>query len=205
MTGTWIAFEGVDGSGKSTQAGLLLDALDALGGPTLATREPGGTPTAEAVRSVVLDPALAVSDRTEALLMAAARAQLLHEVIAPALEAGTTVVSDRSVASSLAYQGYGRGLDVGEVASVNRWALNDRWPDVFVLIDCDLAEVARRRTGAPDRIEASDTAFYERVAAGFLSLAEADPQRWVVVDGNNAAERVAADVHASLAERGVLG
>ena len=198
MTGRWIAFEGVDGCGKSTQAARLVEALGAL-----ATREPGGTPTAEAIRDLVLTPHLEVTERTEALLMAAARAQLLAELVSPALEAGRTVVSDRSVASSLAYQGYGRGLDVGEIEQVNRWALDGCWPDLFVLIACDQEVLAMRRDAEPDRIERASADFYRRVADGFEALAAADPQRWIRIDGNGDPDEVFGLLEVALEERNI--
>lgn len=184
-----IAFEGGEACGKSTQAALLASRLGAV-----LTREPGGTPLGERVRSLLLDPASgALSDRAEALLMAAARAQHVAEVVAPALAAGRTVVTDRYAHSSLAYQGYGRGLDLDEVRRLSEWATGGRWPDLVVLLDLDAAEAESRR-GRPDRFEAESAAFHRRVEAGFRSLAAADPARWRVVDGSGPVEQVAARV-----------
>ncbi len=180
--GRYVALEGPEGCGKSTVAAALAARWDAL-----ATREPGGTPASEAIRAVVLDPSHpAMAARTEALLMAASRAQLVTEVIEPALAAGRVVVSDRTVYSSLAYQAYGRGLPLDEVRRVNDWAIDGRWPDVAVLLDAPDEVLAARRAGrrAVDRLEGEDAEFHRRVKAGFVSLAAAEPDRWVVIDAS---------------------
>jgi len=193
--GRLIAFEGGEGTGKSTQAERLACALGAV-----LTREPGGTAAGEAVRHLLLDPDVRIDDRAEALLMAAARAQHVDEVIRPALDAGRDVVSDRYVDSSLAYQGYGRGLDLAEVRRLSSWATRGLWPDVVVLLDVPAAEsMARRRAigHAPDRLEAEDEAFHRRVVEGFAALAAADPDRWLVVDGTGPIDDVAARVRAA--------
>jgi dTMP kinase len=193
--GTLIAFEGGEGSGKSTQAERLACALDAV-----LTREPGGTTVGEGVRQLLLDPSLAIGARAEALLMAAARAQHVDEVIRPALDAGRHVVTDRYVHSSLAYQGYGRGLDLDEVRRLSEWATGGLWPDLVILLDVPADEsLARRRAigHAPDRLEAEDAAFHERVRDGFARLAAAEPQRWRVVDGTGSVDDVAVRVRAA--------
>lgn len=196
MRGRLIAFEGGEASGKSTQAALLADALGAV-----LTREPGGTSVGEQIRALLLDrlgPAL--DARAEALLMAAARAQHVAEVVRPALEAGRQVVSDRYSHSSLAYQGYGRGLPLDEVRRLSAWATGDLWPDVVVLLEVP-DEVARARMGAPDRFEAEDAAFHDRVRDGYRQLAAGDPERWRVVDGSGTPEEVAARVRAAVVDR----
>lgn len=196
MRGRLIAFEGGEASGKSTQAALLADALGAV-----LTREPGGTSVGEQIRALLLDrlgPAL--DARAEALLMAAARAQHVAEVVRPALEAGRQVVSDRYAHSSLAYQGYGRGLPLDEVRRLSAWATGDLWPDVVVLLEVP-DEVARARMGAPDRFEAEDAAFHDRVRDGYRQLAAGDPERWRVVDGSGTPEEVAARVRAAVVDR----
>src|SRR5439155_17054633 len=185
--GRFVALEGGEASGKSTQAARLAGRLGAL-----LTREPGGTEVGERIRAVLLDPALAGLDaRAEALLMAAARAQHVAEVIRPALAAGRDVVSDRYAGSSLAYQGFGRGLAVDEVRWLSDWATGGLWPDLTILLDVPV-EVARRRLGALDRFEAEDDAFHERVVDGFRKLAGADPGAWVVLDGTGDVDAVAA-------------
>src|SRR5215204_3954989 len=194
--GRLIAFEGVEGSGKSTQLELLRRALERRGGPgdrrggppenrsreVVVTREPGGTPAGERVRAVVLDPEVELHPRAEALLFAAARAELVEEVIRPALERGAVVLSDRYLDSSLAYQGGARGLGVGPVTEVNRFATGGVVPDLVVLLDLDPAAGLARRAGQRDRIEAQDLDFHRRVRSAFRDLAAADPARFCVVD-----------------------
>ena len=197
MSGRFIVLEGGEGVGKSTQAALLARSLDAV-----LTREPGGTVTGERIRRLLLDPAVAgLDNRAEALLMAAARAQHVAEVVGPALAAGRDVVSDRYSGSSLAYQGYGRGLPVEEVRSLSAWATGGLWPDLVILLDVPAGEVAARlRTSAadPDRLESEGEEFHRRVADGFCSLAAADPT-WVVVDGMGTVEEVATRVAGAVA------
>jgi dTMP kinase len=198
--GVWIALEGGEGSGKSTQARRLAEALDAV-----LTREPGGTFVGARIRAVLLDPAVSSLDaRAEALLMAADRAEHVASVVQPALDAGRTVVSDRSAWSSLAYQGYARGLDIGELRNLSDWAMNGRWPDLAVLIDVP-AEVAAERleaSGRPaDRLEAEGGEFHRRVHDGFRALAQGAPERWVVVDGEGPADLVADRVSAAVRAR----
>ena len=205
MSGRFIAVEGADGTGKSTQAGLLAERLGAL-----FTREPGGTPLGERIRDLVLDPAGdAPVDRAEALLMAAARAQHVDVVVAPALASGRDVVSDRYVASSIAYQGRGRGLGAGPVAEVNEFATGGLAPDLVVLIEVDTPVAGGRlgddRDGELDRIERAGDDLQARVVAAYRAMAAADPDRWVVVDGGgtvaDVAVRVADAVDARLGPR----
>ena len=176
---TWIALEGGEGSGKSTQARLLAERLGAV-----LTREPGGTRVGERVRTLLLDPTVTgMSERAEALLMAADRAQHVAELVRPALASGRVVVSDRSAWSSLAYQGHGRGLGVEAVRTLCDWATDGLWPDLAVLLDVPAAERSSRMKDPPDRMESAGAAFHATVADGFRSLAAASPDRWVVVDG----------------------
>ncbi len=169
MEGRYIAFEGAEGCGKTTQAALLAAELGAV-----LTRETGGTAIGERIRTVLHDPGDTHLDPVaEALLIAGDRAQHRAEVVAPALAAGRDVVSDRSVWSSIAYQGYGRGLPLEIVRQVNDWALGGRWPDLVVLLEVPADETARRLAGrALDRFEQEDPAFFDRVAAGFRRLAD---------------------------------
>ena len=194
MTGRFIAVEGADGTGKSTQARLLADRLGAL-----FTREPGGTPLGEQIRDLVLDPAgEAPVDRAEALLMAAARAQHVDLVVAPALAAGRDVVSDRYVASSIAYQGHGRGLGAGPVAEVNQFATGGLTPDLVVLIEMAPPLAGRRlgddREGELDRIEQAGGDLQAVVADAYRAMAIADPDRWVIIDGDGTVDEVAVRV-----------
>jgi dTMP kinase len=186
--GRFIALEGLDGSGKTTQARLLAEAVGAL-----LTAEPGATELGTRLRALLLDPASPpVSMRAEALLLAADRAQHVTEVVAPALEAGRWVVSDRFSGSTLAYQGFGRGLDIDELRRLAGWASDGLTPDLTVLVDVPVEEARRRRRpGTADRLERLGDAFQERVRAGYLALAAFDPNGWVVVEGTGDVSEVA--------------
>lgn len=180
VSGRYIAFEGVEGCGKSTHVRRLAAHLDAV-----VTREPGGTAIGTMLRSVMADPSNThLSPRAEALMMAADRAQHLHELVVPTLESGRHVVSDRSLYSSLAYQGYGRQLDLAELRRFNDFAIVSRWPDLVVYIRVEL-DVVRRRLEKrdTDRFEREDDGFFLRIIQGFDELAAAEPDRWLVVDG----------------------
>ncbi|MTB07493.1 MAG: dTMP kinase, partial [Actinobacteria bacterium] len=179
--GRYIALEGSEGCGKSTQAAWLAADLDAV-----LTREQGGTAIGQLIRGMLLDPAnTALDHRAEALLNAADRAQHIGELIAPALDAGTHVVSDRSVYSTLAYQGYGRRLPLEELRSINDWAVRGRWPELAILLEVDpVALDERTRLRTKDRFERETKRFHDRVRKGFAELAAAEPDRWVVIDAN---------------------
>ena len=198
MPASYIAFEGAEGCGKSTHAAVLAGALDAV-----LTREHGGTPIGLKVRAIVADPEhRELTAKAEALLIAADRAQHLAEVVEPALAAGRHVVSDRSVYSTLAYQGYGRGLPLDVVRTINDWAIGGRWPDLVVYLDVAPEVLARRmRHRQLDRFELEPEAFHARVRAGFAQMAMADPERWLVIDGNGAKPDVAAAIRTAVAER----
>lgn len=182
--GLFIAFEGGDGAGKSTQAKLLVAALETAGHTVLLTREPGGTPIGEKIRSLVLEHDQgAIDPRTEALLFAAARAAHAAQVIQPALEAGTTVVTDRYIDSSVAYQGAGRELGEDQVRELNEWATAGLRPDVTVLLDVAPQEARERRAGnAPDRLESEPDRFHQRIRHAFLRLAEERPEHYLVLN-----------------------
>jgi len=179
----FVVFEGGEGSGKSTQATRLAGRLGAV-----LTREPGGTAIGAALRALLLDArTTGLDDRAEALLMAADRAQHVAEVIRPALAAGRHVVSDRYIGSTLAYQGYGRGLPVDDLRRLSGWAAGGLTPDVVVLLDVPpelgSTRAAGRADPAPDRVEAAGDRFHDQVIRGYRALAAADPTHWVVVDG----------------------
>lgn len=197
MRGRLIAFEGGEGCGKSTQARRLASSLGAL-----LTFEPGATEVGRRIRGLVLDPELpGMSERAEALLMAADRAQHVAEVIEPALVAGRDVVTDRYVGSLLAYQGYGRGLDVAELRMLSRWAALGLDADVVVLLEVPWEEARVRLAGRPDRMESESDEFHHRVAAGFAALADEEPHRWVRVDGSGGVDVVAGRVAAAVTAR----
>jgi dTMP kinase len=192
-----VALEGGEGAGKSTQAARLAARLDAV-----LTREPGGTAVGEAVRRLLLDPGGDGLDaRTEALLFAADRAVHVARVIQPALASGRSVVTDRYVESSLAYQAFGRGLPLEEVRALSAFATGERRADAVVVLDVDPSVGAARRGRAPDRMEAEDLAFHERVRSGFGELAAAEPGRIAVVDGSGEVDEVAERVWAAVEER----
>lgn len=185
--GLFVAFEGPEGGGKSTQLLRLAARLQTDGLDPIVTREPGGTPAADRIRDVILDAELRVDPLTELLLYAASRAQHVREVIAPALEDGRIVLTDRFAAASVAYQGYGRGIDLAFVRSLNERVTDGLAPDLTLLFDLDpevgLARVHER--GTLDRLEGADVAFHVRVREGFLAQAEADPERWLVLDAGD--------------------
>ena len=197
--GRFITFEGGEGCGKSTQVVRLAAALEERGLKVLLTREPGGTRLSELIRTLLKDEAEDPPvDRAELLLFLAARAQLVHNVIAPALEAGTWVISDRFSDSTVAYQGYGRGLPVDFVRQANDFACEGLRPDLTFLLDLDPATAERRMRGreaatntSADRIERAGSGFHARLRKGFLELAAADAPRFSVVDASKSPDEVA--------------
>ena len=197
-TGRYIAFEGLEGCGKSTHVTRLADALGGV-----VTREPGGTAIGASLRTAMLDASnTMLSPRAEALMMAADRAQHLDELVLPTLRAGKHVVSDRSAFSSLAYQGYGRMLDIDELKRFNNWAIAGNWPDLVVFIDVPLEQLLERlQKRELDRFEREDRAFFERIFTGFHTMAAADPNRWLVVDGTPPKDELAATILTQVCER----
>ncbi|WOH19494.1 dTMP kinase [Paenarthrobacter sp. GOM3] len=196
--GLFIAFEGGDGAGKSTQAARLSDALESRGLSVLRTREPGGTPIGEKLRSLVLDHGHGTIDaRTEALMFAAARAAHASQVIRPALARGTVVITDRYVDSSVAYQGAGRGLGAEGVLTLNEWATEGLHPDLTVLLDVDPADGRQRRTAgdaAEDRLESEPDHFHSTIRHAFLDRAAAAPSSYLVLPANADIESLAAKI-----------
>lgn len=197
--GLFIVFEGGEGAGKSTQVALLAQHLAATGTAVVLTREPGGTPTAEAVRTLLLAPATEpMSDWCEALLFAAARADHVAKVIAPAVATGQVVLCDRYVDSSLAYQGFARALPVEQVRTVSQWATGGLVPDLTVLLDVDPAlGLARARDG--NRMEAQALEFHQRVRAGLLALAAQEPDRYLVLAADRPVPQIADEVRTRVA------
>ncbi|MEO8328383.1 MAG: dTMP kinase [Candidatus Nanopelagicales bacterium] len=196
--GTFIAFEGGEGAGKSTQAALLGDWLTSRAQQVLVTYEPGDTPVGKHLRDILLGlDTEALDPRTEALLYAADRAEHVAAVVRPALERGQFVITDRYIDSSLAYQGAGRELTVEAVAQLSAWATGELVPDLTLVLDID-PQVGLTRFHAPaDRLEAEPLAFHQRVRQQFLDLAAAAPERYAVIDAGGTAD----EVHAAVRER----
>jgi dTMP kinase len=198
LRGMLLAFEGGEGAGKSTQARLLAIWLREQGFDVVSTHEPGATKIGMRLRALLLDTAhTGMSSRAEALMYAADRAEHVSAVIRPALERGAIVVTDRYVDSSLAYQGAGRRLPVREIANLNKWATGGLDPDLTILLDLSPVAGLGRRERSADRLEAEPADFHQRVRAGFLALADAEPQRYLVLD----ATRPAADLSREIQDR----
>ena len=190
MRGLFVTFEGIDRSGKTTQAALLCEAL---GDDALGVREPGGTEAGERVRELLKDPAVSLTPESEALLFAAARSELVAEVILPALDAGRVVVSDRFLDSSLAYQGGARGLGIEDVERVNHFATRGLKPDLTFLLELSPADAASR-AGESDRFEDEGAELQEAVGAAYERLIRTDPERWRRIDARRSPEEVHAEV-----------
>jgi dTMP kinase len=203
MTGKFITLEGGEGAGKSTVRDSVRELLVARGVDLIVTREPGGTPAGEAIRSVLLDPKLrGMCAESELLLMFASRAQLVREVIQPALASGKWVLSDRFTDASFAYQGGGRGQPASRIAELEAWAANGVKPDLTLLLDLPISEGMKRANGRgeADRIEMENADFFERVRAAYRQLAAAQPQRFRVIDAGQPLQRVLDDVHRVIVE-----
>ncbi|SCY02344.1 thymidylate kinase [Microbacterium sp. LKL04] len=203
-SGLWITLEGGDGSGKTTQAALLEQWLRQQGRSVVRTREPGGTEVGVLIRDIVLHHRGDIAPRAEALLYAADRAHHVATHVRPALARGEIVIQDRYLDSSVAYQGAGRVLDGGEIRDLSLWAAEGALPDVTVLLDVDPATARDRLDAADkpfDRLEAEKSAFHERVRAAFLALADAEPERFLVVDATQPIEVIAAAIRARVDER----
>lgn len=206
MQGKLITFEGVEGSGKSTQARLLADALRAAGRDILTTREPGGTPTGEVIRQLLQHDLAGepLCDASEALLFCASRAQLCRNVLRPALDAGTWIVLDRFTDSTLAYQGYGRGFDVDQLRNINAFATGDVTPDLTILMDVPVEAGLRRiltRGEGKDRIEREPLAFHQKLYDGYRAMARREPDRFVVIDGTQPQPDIATQILGIVTQR----
>jgi len=201
MSGRLITLEGGEGAGKSTVLETVRAQLAGRGIDALVTREPGGTPAGEAIRSVLLDPDLrGLCAETELLLMFASRAQLVRDVVLPALAAGRWVLSDRFTDASFAYQGGGRGQPIERIAQLERWAAAGVQPDLTLLLDLPVADGMRRANGrgSADRIEMENVDFFERVRAAYRARAAADPGRFRVVDASRTLDEVLGDVRSNV-------
>lgn len=204
--GLFITVEGIDGCGKSTQARLIAAALEAAGHDVLRLREPGGAKISEQIRAILLDPANAeMGDVCELLLYEAARAQLVHQVIRPALAAGKTVVCDRFYDSTTAYQAFADGLDRNMVSQANELAVDGCRPDLTLVFDLPVEDALRRRSGreAEDRLELKGLEFQERVAAGFRAVAADEPDRVKLIDAGGSIAEVFSGVAAELRSAGL--
>ncbi|MDN5311605.1 dTMP kinase [Thermoanaerobacteraceae bacterium SP2] len=191
MKGKFITIEGPDGAGKTTQVKKIYEYLTSRGRKVLVTREPGGTALGEKLREVLLSPAgESPVPEAEALIYAASRAQLIKNVISPALLRGTYVLCDRFVDSSLAYQGWARGLGIEEILGINRWFIGELWPDLTILLDIDPEVSLKRLERARDRLEKETLEFHKRVREGFLKVREIFPERIVAVDASRSPEEV---------------
>jgi dTMP kinase len=200
-SGFFIAFEGVEGSGKGTQIRMAEEFLRSEGYDVLVTREPGGTEVGERVRKLLLDPGTGMLDaRSEALLFAASRAQTVHSVIRPALADGKVVICDRYVDSSLAYQGWGRGLGEQDILTLNVWATQGLFPDLVILLHLEPEHGLLRSTESPDRMELEGQDFHAKVADAYLKIAEEHPERFVVVEADKAPAEVFDDVKLALSK-----
>jgi dTMP kinase len=196
----FITFEGPDGSGKTTQARLLVEYLQARGYPVIYTREPGGTEISEQIRQVILSTRnKAMQSQAEVLLFSAARAQIVAELIRPALVAGKIVICDRYADSTMAYQGYGLGLDLDALRAITRFATGGLVPALTFYVDVP-AEIglARRHRGETNRLDQKDVAYHTRVRIGYLELAKAEPQRYIVIDGTRTIDAVQQEIRARM-------
>lgn len=207
--GRFISFEGSEGCGKSTQIGLLVDALQQNGQQVLLTREPGGTVVGERIRDLLqfTPEAEGMCSEAELLLFAASRAQLVREVIAPALEQGQWVIADRFLDSTTVYQGLGRGLDLETIRTINHFVVGEVKPDLTLLLDMDAAaghqraKVASQAEGKADRMENQPADFFERVRQGYLDLAAVETERMVLINASGSIEQVHADIQTVLNNR----
>lgn len=203
----FITFEGIEGSGKTTQMHLLRDWLQARGERVLATREPGGTAIGDRIRAILLDPIhTEMAAETEILLYSAARAQIVRQVIRPHLEQGGIVLCDRFFDSTLAYQGYGRGLPLDILQQITVFATGGLVPDLTFYLDLPVEVGLRRKAQTPTewtRFEAEALAFHRRVREGYLALAAAEPHRWVVLDADQPAEVIQEAIRQQVLARGI--
>ncbi len=192
--GFLITFEGIDGSGKTTQLRLAEKYLRDSGFDTLVLREPGSTPLAEKIRRILLHDKNKINPSSELLLYVAARAELVKEIISPALNKGTIILCDRFYDSTTAYQGYGRGIDIGLIEKLNRYAVGNSVPDLTFLVDIDYKTSLGRRKKLTDRLESESRTFFDRVRHGFLEIAAREDKRFVVLDGRKSEKELFAEV-----------
>lgn len=200
--GLFVTLEGPEGSGKTTQLQLLAEYLKERGYPYLCTREPGGTPISEQIRQVILSRENhTIADVTEALLFSAARAQIVAELILPALQANKIVISDRYADSTLAYQGYGLGLELEALRKLTQFATGGLVPDLTFYIDVPVQDgIARKQQAEVNRLDQKAIAYHERVRAGYLEMARAEPHRWYVIEGTHSVGEIQRNIRERLEE-----
>ncbi len=192
--GYFITFEGIDGCGKTTQLKLAEQYLIERGLPVMVIREPGSTPLSEKIREILLNNNLHINPVSELMLYVAARAELIKDVIIPALEAGKVILCDRFFDSTTAYQGYGRDLDIESIKRLHKLSVGQYIPDLTILIDVDYETSLTRRKETVDRLESESERFFNRVRGGFLEISRGEPERVVVIDGKNSIEEIFAEV-----------
>ena len=201
---TFITFEGIEGSGKTTQIRLLMAWFQEIGQQALLTREPGGTRIGEQVRSILLSREnTEITPETEILLFSAARAQIVRELIRPRLQDGWVVVCDRFADSTLAYQGYGQGLPLDDLLRITQFATGGLWPDLTIYLDLDVETGLRRKAATPEewnRMEAKEVAYHQRVHEGYRALAAQNPERWLVLDAQQPVQRIQQQIQERIAE-----
>jgi len=199
--GFFITFEGIDGSGKTTQLKLARKYLSGKGFDILTLREPGSTPLCERIRKILLNKNLNINAVSELMLYLAARAELVEATIAPSIRAGKIVLCDRFYDSTKAYQGYGRGIDIKLVEKLNRLAVGEYKPNLTFIVDIDYASSLKRRKKSADRLESESRAFFNRVRKGFLEIARHEKRRIVVLDGRKSIETIFDEVRGCLKRR----
>ena len=205
MKGKFITIEGPDGAGKSTQVKKLSEHLKTIGYKVLTTREPGGTLLGERLREVLLSTeGESPVPEAEALIYAASRAQLVKKVIEPALQEGFIVICDRFVDSSLAYQGWARGLGITEIANINSWFLKDTWPDLTIILDIDPQQAFLRMQFKKDRLESESLEFHKKVREGFLKVQDMYPKRVKIVDASAKPEEVFENLLFEIGKSGII-
>ncbi len=205
---TFITFEGIEGSGKTTQIRLLMAWFQETGRQALLTREPGGTHIGEQVRDILLDRKnTEIMPEAEILLFSAARAQIVRELIRPRLEEGWIVVCDRFADSTLAYQGYGHGLPLEDLMGITQFATGGLWPDLTIYLDLEVETGLRRKAATPEewnRMEAKEVAYHRRVREGYQALAAQNQERWLILDANQSVAHIQAQIRERVAEKLML-
>ncbi len=202
--GWFVTFEGLDKAGKTTQINLFCDFLHEKSISFLFTREPGGNPVSEKIRSLLLDPQNSINPMCEAMLYAAARSELVHSVLQPAIDSGCNVVCDRYVDSSVAYQGFGRELGMDAVMDINAHATGGLMPNLTFFLSLSPEDAQRRARGEKDRIESAESAFHERVYRGYQTICAMEPERFCVIDANRPIDVVQKEIQAAFCERFML-